>query len=125
MTNLVEALGAAEEAFPDRVTIYVPSRDMDGQDVNNVEWIDGAMGLLAEIGGGATQMPPCKGVWRRDDGVLIREDTTQIYSFVDGDKFVDAIGKVRAFLHAMGKALNQGEIALEVSGRFYKIRKYD
>jgi hypothetical protein len=31
--NLVEALGAAEEAILDRITIYVPSRDRDGNPV--------------------------------------------------------------------------------------------
>lgn len=41
-------------------SVYEPSRDLNGQDIDNGEWIDRAMNLLAEIGGGATQRPPSK-----------------------------------------------------------------
>src|ERR1700722_12899299 len=62
--NLMEALGAAEEATQDRVTIYVPSRDRDGEPVEFEIWVERAFGLLSQVGGGATRMPPAQGAWR-------------------------------------------------------------
>jgi hypothetical protein len=45
-----------------------------------------AMELLSAVGGGATRMPPVQGAWlNRDTGVLIIEEVTLVYSFVEGD----------------------------------------
>jgi hypothetical protein len=42
--------------------------------------------LLSEVAGGATRMPSVQGAWfNRDTGVLIIEEVTLVYSFVDGD----------------------------------------
>jgi hypothetical protein len=35
------------------------------------------------------------------------------------------IPEIRQFLHRMGRALNQGEVVVEVSDRFYKISDFD
>ena len=123
--NLLESLGAADEASLDRVTIYVPSRDVEDREVDFEQWAAKAVTLLSGIGGGATRMPPSKGAWLRGDGYLIEEDVTLVYSFVDGDLFIQNIEKVRTFLHSMGRELNQGEIVIEVVGRLYKIRDFD
>jgi len=56
--NLVEVLGAAEEATQDRITIYIPSRDRDGKPVDFESWVVRALELLSRVGGGATRMPP-------------------------------------------------------------------
>jgi hypothetical protein len=65
--NLLEALGAAEEATQDRVTIYVPSRDRDGTPVDFESWVVRALELLSRVGGGATRMPPAQGAWLNPD----------------------------------------------------------
>jgi hypothetical protein len=33
--------------------------------------------------------------------------------------------RLREFLHRMGRETNQGEIAFEFDGRFYRIRTFD
>lgn len=124
--NLMEALGAAEEAVQDRITIYIPSRDRDGAPVEFEGWVVQAMELLSQIGGGATRMPPAQGAWLNPDTqALIIEDVTLVYSFVDGDALAQRLPELRRFMHGMGRALNQGEVVIEFNDTFYKIRQFD
>ena len=124
--NLVEAFGAAEEATEDRVTIYVPSRDRDGTPVEFESWVVRAMEVLSQVGGGATRMPPAQGAWLNPaTEALVIEDVTLVYSYVDGDAFAARSADIRQLLHGMGRALNQGEVVIEVNNTFYKIREFD
>src|SRR5215207_1909971 len=105
------ALGAAEQPSQDRITIYIPSRDRDGEPVEFENWVKQAMELLSQIRGGATRMPPVQGAWLNPESqVLIIEDVTLVYSYVDGDALAVRLPELRRFLHAMGRALRQGEI---------------
>jgi hypothetical protein len=120
--NLVEALGAAEEAILDRITIYVPSRDRDGKPVEFESWVTRMLELLSQVGGGATRMPPAQGAWLNPDTqLLVIEDVT----LVDGDALAARLPAFRGLLHQMGRELNQGEVVIEVNDRFYKIRDFD
>ena len=104
--NLIEALGAAEEAILDRVTIYVPSRDRDGKPVEFESWVTRILELLSQVGGGATRMPPAQGAWLNPDTqLLVIEDVTLVYSYVDGDALVARLPAFRGLLHQMGRAL--------------------
>jgi hypothetical protein len=43
-------------------------------------------------------------------------------------QFTEVLGLVKSdaiFLHRMGRETNQGEIAFEFDGRFYRIRNFD
>jgi hypothetical protein len=123
--NLVEALGAAEEATQDRITIYVPSRDRDGEPVDFEGWVLRTMELLSHIGGGATRMPPAQGAWRNPDtATLIIEEVTLVYSYVDGDALVARLSDLRELIHRMGRELNQGEMIVEINDTLYKIRDF-
>jgi len=44
---------------------------------------------------------------------------------VKPDKLRELLGDLRAFLHRLGRETNQGEVALEFDGRFYRITAYD
>ncbi len=124
--NLVEALGAAEEATQDRITIYVPSRDRDGKPVDFESWVMSALEILSRVGGGATRMPAAQGAWLNPDtGALVIEEVTLVYSYVDGDALAARLADIRRFLHEMGRTLNQGEVVIEVNENFYKIRDFD
>ncbi len=71
-------------------------------------------------------MPPVQGAWlNRDTGALIIEEVTLVYSFVDGDALAERLPEIRELLHRMGRTLNQGEVVVEVSDSFYKIRDFD
>ena len=124
--NLIEALGAAEEATRDRITIYIPSRDRDGNPVDFEAWVMMALELLSGVGGGATRMPPAQGAWLNPDtNALIIEEVTLVYSYVDGDALAARLFEVRRFMHGMGSSLNQGEVIIEVNESLYKIRDFD
>jgi hypothetical protein len=75
-----------------------------------------ALELLSRVGGGATRMPPAQRAWLNPDtGALIIEDVTLVYSYVDGDALAARLPDIRRFLHEMGRALNQGEVVIEVN----------
>ena len=48
-----------------------------------------------------------------------------IYTYVDPDRFVASLGKIRRFAHKLGRETRQGEVIIEFSTRLYKIRQYD
>jgi len=39
--------------------------------------------------------------------------------------FLQNLPRLREFLHRMGRETNQGEVAFEFAGRFYRIRMFD
>lgn len=124
--NLGDALGTAEDASIERLTLYIPSQDRDGQSFDPNPWIEEALQLLSAIGGGATAMPPADGAWLNPEtGVLVREKVVLVYTFVDPDRFEQQLPSLRRFLHRLGRETNQGEVACEFEGQLYKIRDYD
>ena len=124
--DLGQAVGASEEVSAQQLTIYVPDRDKDGQKIKNQrQWVREAACLLARIGGGFTILPPVEGGWVNDDGELIEEHPVLVYTFVKPDLFLAALPGFRSFLHRLGREANQGEVAFEFDGRFYRIRNFD
>jgi hypothetical protein len=121
-----EAIGASASASIQVLTLYLPSKDREGKAVANLEsWIEEGLALLAEIGGGATAWPPAEGVWKGEDGNLIREKTSVIYCYVIPDRFRANLPSLRAFLHRFGRTTNQGEVALEWDGQLFRITTFD
>jgi hypothetical protein len=124
--SLVDALGAAEGASSECLTLYIPSKDSAGNDFEQRPWVEEALDLLSGIGGGATVLPPAARAWLNPEtGALIREDVVLAYTYVDPDKFEASLGMLREFTHRLGRETRQGEVAVEFAGRLYKIRQYD
>ncbi len=124
--NVGNALGAAEDASIERLTLYIPSQDRDGQSFDPLPWITEAMRLLSSIGGGATAMPPADGAWLNQlTGSLIIEKVVLVYTFIDPDRFEAQLTALRNFLHRLGRETNQGEVVCEFEGQLFKIREYD
>jgi hypothetical protein len=124
--ELGSVLGAAESASIECLTFYIPSKDASGNDFDQRPWIDDALALLAEIGGGATVLPPAEGAWLNPEtGLLIKENVVLTYTYVDPDRFVASLGNVRRFAHRLGRETRQGEVIIEFANRLYKIRQYD
>lgn len=81
LLNLAGAIGAAESASIECLTFYIPSRDKDGNDFDQIPWIEQALALLSQIGGGATVLPPAEGAWLNPEtGTLIRENVVLAYT---------------------------------------------
>jgi hypothetical protein len=120
--TLAEALGADGGTSVQAFSIYVPDKDRYGNEIGNQrKWVLEALELLGEINGGATAMPSCEGVWRNDEGDVIREHPVVVVP----DAFVANLDRIREFLHRMGRETNQGEIAVEFDQRFYRIQRFD
>jgi hypothetical protein len=123
--NLADALGA-EDSSSQCFSIYVPNKDCKGKEIGNQrQWVLEALRLLSEINRGATAMPPVEGGWLSDENEIVWENPVVVYSFIRPDEFVVNLPRIREFLHRMGRETNQGEVAFEFDGRFYRIRKFD
>ena len=133
--NLAELIGAIETFSVQQLTLYIPHRDRDGKSVKDInKWIKETQRLLAVIGGGATTMPPADGSWLKEDIDIVEEvkdkeivweKTTIIYTYIYPDRFKKNLKWLREFLHRFGRETNQGEVAFEFDGEFFRIRKYD
>ncbi len=124
--NLGKEIGATEEPSAQRLTLYVPNKDCDGELIDDHEhWTKEGQELLTEIGNGATSFPPVDGTWRKPDGTDLWEQTRIVYTYVDPDKLVANVQRLRAFLHRFGRETNQGQVVFEFDGLFWSIDKYD
>jgi hypothetical protein len=124
--NIGEALGAEAEVSFQCLTVYIPNKDKEDQEIGTQRrWVLEIIRLLSEINGGATSLP-AEGGWLNDEGKIILEDPVIVYSHVkDAGAFVKNLPRLRAFLHRLGRETNQGEIAFEFDGRFFRIRNFD
>lgn len=44
-----------------------------------------------------------------------------MYSYVDGERFMQHLDELVAFVHELGRKTNQGQIAFEFDGEFYLV----
>lgn len=124
--DLGAALGADAGISTQCFTFYVPNKDRNGNEIGNQrKWVLEAIRLLSEINGGATAMPPVEGGWLNDQCEIIWENPVIVYSFIRPDQFLSNLSRLRELMHRMGRETNQGEIAFEFDGRFYRIRNFD
>ena len=124
--DLGEALGATGGISVQCLTLYIPDRDRNGNEIGDQRrWVLEAADLLARIGGGVTIMPPVEGGWVSDSGAIIWEKPVLIYTFIKPVVFRQSLPQLRAFLHRMGRETHQGEVAFEFDGRFFRIIEFD
>ncbi len=125
--DLGEAFGASDSTSTQVLTVYIPNKDRDGKEFGTQrKWVLDAAHLLAELGGGVTVMPPCEGGWLNEaSGEVIWEAPVLVYTYIKPDSFRQGLPKLRGFLHRLGRETNQGEIAVEFDGHFYRITEFD
>ncbi len=124
--NIGESLGAEPGYSFQCFVVYIPNKDKDDQEIGTQRrWVLDLIRLLSEINRGVTSQP-AEGGWLNDEGQIILEQPVIVYSYVkDHSEFVKSLPRLRAFLHRLGRETNQGEIAFEFEGRFYRIRTFD
>ncbi|MFO0966868.1 MAG: hypothetical protein U0793_14945 [Gemmataceae bacterium] len=124
--DLGKALGATDEPSAQRLTVYIPNKDRDGAALaDHATWCNEAQELLTAIGDGATAFPPVEGTWRRPDGTDLWEQTKIIYTYIDPEKMIANIPRLREFLHRFGRETKQGRVVIEFDGKFWSIDQYD
>lgn len=125
--DLADALGASNVASDQVLTLYIPDKDREGEELGTQrKWVLDAADLLARIGGGVTIMPPAEGGWfDTENDRVIWERPVVVYTYVKPDLFLERLSDLRMFLHRLGREANQGEIAVEFDGAFYRITKFD
>ncbi len=121
------ALGATDETSEQILRLYIPDRGKRGA-FDSRPWIEGAQSILARIGGGYTVLST-EGGYQPEDGKLVRERTTLLYTFLKPAAFVRELPALRGFLHRFGRKTRQDAVVAEIDGggtsRFYRIRQYD
>lgn len=124
--DLGMALGADGGVSTQCFAVYVPNKDRSGQEIGNQrKWILEFIRLLCELNGGATAMPPVEGGWLNTQDQIVWDGPVVVYSFVRTEPFLSNLPRLRELLHRMGRETNQGEVAFEFDGKFYRIRNFD
>jgi hypothetical protein len=124
--DLAAVLGAEPGVSVQSLAVYIPNKDRAGREIGNQrQWVLEALALLGKMGGGATAMPPVEGVWLDEQGQFVWESPVIVYTHVKAEEFVANLPQLREFLHRLGRTSNQGEVAFEFDGRFYRIRHFD
>jgi hypothetical protein len=119
--HLAKELGAAKSANRDVFTVYVPNKNRKNDEIeNHPHWEQEISRVLAGICGGCT-LQKSRGVWH-ENGVMIHENTTIIYSYImDDQKFLAGLHNIRDVLHAFGRDTDQAAVAFEFNSVFYTI----
>jgi hypothetical protein len=125
--DLASALGASIDLSPQVLRLYLPNKDRNGRRLwHQRKWVQEAASLLATLGGGVTIMPPVRGGWFDPaSGQIVWESPIIVYTYVKPGLFLPGLRRLREFLHRLGRETNQGEIAFEFDGDFYRIYQYD
>jgi hypothetical protein len=121
-------LGSEDEPNSVLFILFIPSKDKDGNDLDDHEvWAANGAELLTRLFGGATRMPVASGHWLNEEtDEIITEDVALVHSYA---RMSDAAneGKLKAlavFLHNMGKTTKQGEVAVLIEDVFHRIRRF-
>jgi hypothetical protein len=65
--NPQEVFGSQLPVGASLIVIFVPSRDRDGQPIDQEYWVDEVLTTLGRLFRGATAYPRGRGVWRDDE----------------------------------------------------------
>jgi len=109
------------------VVVFVPSKDRDGQPIDQEYWVNEILQTLGRLFRGATAYPRGKGVWRDDQrgGTLLTEEPVLVFSYVaDPDLSIEALGDLYKTLSRMGREAKQGEIGVVIDGKYFGITDY-
>ena len=109
------------------IIVFVPSKDRDGQPIDQDYWVDQVLIALGKLFRGATAYPRGRGVWRDDErgGVLLREEPVIVFSYApEGSMTAAALAELYKTFSRMGRGAKQGEIGVVIDGRYYGITEY-
>jgi hypothetical protein len=109
------------------VVVFVPSKDRDGQAIDQEHWVQEVLQTLGRLFRGATAYPRGRGVWRDDQrgGTLLTEEPVIVFSYAAGaDLTTASLTELYRTLSRMGREARQGEIGVVIDGTYYGITEY-
>jgi hypothetical protein len=109
------------------LVLFVPSKDRDGNSIDQDFWVDEVLTALGGLFRGATAYPRGRGVWRDDErgGILLKKEPVIVFSYFAQEALTSAaLGELYRTLNRMGREANQGEIGVVIDGRYYGITEY-
>jgi hypothetical protein len=109
------------------IVIFVPSKDRDGQTIDQDFWVDEVLSALGRLCRGATAYPCGRGVWRDDErgGAILKEELVIVFSYAPEPALtVPALEEHYRRLSRMGREAKQGEIGVVIDGKYYGITDY-
>ena len=102
------------------IVVFVPSKDRDGQEIDQNHWVEEVLRALGKLFRGATAYPRGKGVWRDDQrgGTLLTEEPVIVFSYAAATDLTTAtLTELYRTLSRMGREARQGEIGVVYSTR--------
>lgn len=103
-----------------RIAVYVPSTTQVELELTADEhehWVRTSLRTLSALFGGATALS-AHGGWVTDQGNLVVETVTVVYSFA-GDFSVSQLQAVRQLAAAIRETLGQEAVAVEIDGELF------
>lgn len=119
------ALGAGPPSGTYPVAMFIPSVDRSGEPIDQPNWRDAALEVLARMFRGATALPPGRGAWRDEDGTILLEDTAVVFSIADPEEVTEEhVSELGRFARRLGRETRQGEVGLIVGDHYHPIVDY-
>ena len=103
-----------------KLSIYIPSKDSEGREVDATPFRMRACGLLASIAGGAT-VQTCDGVWIGDGLRVISEPVSKVYTYLSEACLSEHAPKILSFLKELRVELKQACVGFSVDSQFYLV----
>ena len=126
--RMAASLGATQPTGTSLFVLFVPSVTRSGEPIDHDYWVGQALDVFATLFRGATAYPRGNGRWRDDErgGVLVADEPTVVTCYAAPQDITDeALARLRAFLHRLGREAQQGEVGLVFEGQYYGITEYD
>lgn len=124
--NIAERLGATQSPVSHNIQVFVPSHDRTGKPIDQARWVASIARTFVEAAGGVTITPPAEGGWLDSStGQTVWEYPIAVYCHITPTRLHASIPAIRQVLHDMGRETNQGEVGIELDGRYLAIHEYD
>jgi hypothetical protein len=122
MRDAARLLGASK-AESTLLVLFVPSRDRQGDTIDQEMWVTEALKVLGEAFGGATAFPQGRGVWRDDaqGGKLLFDEPVVIQCYTSEKALKQEAGRLREFLIRVGTGARQGAVGFVIDRHYLEI----
>jgi len=127
VAEIADILEADKPEGSSQVVLFVPSKNRDGDEIDQDYWVDEGLRIIGQAFRGGTAFPPGRGVWRDDErgNALLFETTVMILSFVNPADLTDAaVLSLKSFLLRLGIEAKQGEVGVAIDGVYYGFTRF-